>query len=163
MHRRERGRATEFVLQCMKRNIGLNRSLSFSPFSFLPSFLVFSCSSILPPPIFVFCILFFSAFSLFLPACVRATNGSFQKFKDGVNNILVCTNVASRGLEVEDVQHVIMFDFPQTLADYLHRCGRTARGGEMGRVTLLFAKRNLPLIQQIQNASRAAVCPPELR
>ncbi|PHJ24458.1 dead deah box helicase domain-containing protein [Cystoisospora suis] len=56
-----------------------------------------------------------------------------------------------------------MFDFPQTLADYLHRCGRTARGGEMGRVTLLFAKRNLPLIQQIQNASRAAVCPPELR
>ncbi|PFH36713.1 DEAD/DEAH box helicase domain-containing protein [Besnoitia besnoiti] len=93
----------------------------------------------------------------------KLRKASFQKLKKGETNILVCTNVASRGLDVEGVQHVIHFDFPQTLADYLHRSGRTARGGETGRVTLLFSKRNLPLIQQIQNASRAATSPAELR
>ncbi|KEP61147.1 UNVERIFIED_CONTAM: DEAD/DEAH box helicase domain-containing protein [Hammondia hammondi] len=93
----------------------------------------------------------------------KLRKASFQKLQNGETNILVCTNVASRGLEVEGVKHVIHFDFPQTLADYLHRSGRTARGGETGRVTILFSKRNLPLIQQIQNASRAATSPPELR
>ncbi|KFG56956.1 DEAD/DEAH box helicase domain-containing protein, partial [Toxoplasma gondii RUB] len=93
----------------------------------------------------------------------KLRKASFQKLQNGDTNILVCTNVASRGLEVEGVKHVIHFDFPQTLADYLHRSGRTARGGETGRVTILFSKRNLPLIQQIQNASRAATSPPELR
>ncbi|CBZ54377.1 putative ATP-dependent RNA helicase [Neospora caninum Liverpool] len=93
----------------------------------------------------------------------KLRKASFQKLQNGETNILVCTNVASRGLDVEGVKHVIHFDFPQTLADYLHRSGRTARGGETGRVTILFSKRNLPLIQQIQNASRAATSPPELR
>jgi superfamily II DNA/RNA helicase len=70
---------------------------------------------------------------------------------------MVCTNLASRGLDFQDVKHVIMFDFPYTLADYLHRVGRTARGGDTGRVTTLFSNRNLPLVRKIKEAARAGV------
>ncbi|KAF4742130.1 hypothetical protein FOZ63_023804, partial [Perkinsus olseni] len=59
--------------------------------------------------------------------------------------IMVCTNLASRGLDFDDVGHVVMYDFPYTLADYIHRVGRTARAGRAGRVTVLFRKKNLPV------------------
>jgi len=67
-------------------------------------------------------------------------------------SILVCTDLAARGLDVPQVDHVIMFDFPLNSVDYLHRSGRTARGTLAGRVTALVSKRDKVLAQAIERA-----------
>jgi len=54
------------------------------------------------------------------------------KFKSGECKILIATDVASRGLDVKDVSHVINYDFPKVLEDYIHRIGRTGRAGAYG-------------------------------
>jgi len=54
------------------------------------------------------------------------------KFKSGECKILIATDVASRGLDVKDVSHVINYDFPKVLEDYIHRIGRTGRAGAFG-------------------------------
>ena len=55
-----------------------------------------------------------------------------KDFQDGTLPVLVATDVASRGLHVPDVSHVINYDLPQDVADYVHRVGRTARAGAAG-------------------------------
>jgi len=78
--------------------------------------------------------------------------------------VLVCTDIAARGLDVPEVDHVVMFDFPLNPIDYLHRAGRTARGinqqqqggsgnrAGSGRVTALVAKRDRVLAMAIEGA-----------
>ncbi len=56
-----------------------------------------------------------------------------QAFKEGQTNILVATDVAARGLHIEDVSHVFNYDLPQDSEDYVHRVGRTARAGADGK------------------------------
>jgi ATP-dependent RNA helicase RhlB len=56
-----------------------------------------------------------------------------ERFKDGRIRILVATDVASRGIHVEDISHVINYDLPQDVENYVHRIGRTARAGKTGR------------------------------
>ncbi|PNU21583.1 RNA helicase [Geothermobacter hydrogeniphilus] len=58
-------------------------------------------------------------------------------FKAGRLNFLVATDVASRGIHVEDVSHVVNYDLPQDPEDYVHRIGRTARAGAMGKAITL--------------------------
>jgi len=58
-----------------------------------------------------------------------------KSLKDGVNDILVCTNVAARGLDVEGVSHVINYHAPNNIVDYIHRIGRTGRAGRKGMAT----------------------------
>lgn len=67
-------------------------------------------------------------------------------------NVLVCTDLAARGLDIPEVDHIIMFDFPLNAMDYLHRSGRTARGAGRGRVTALVAKRDKVLATAIERA-----------
>ena len=55
-----------------------------------------------------------------------------QKFQDGELQVLIGTDVASRGLHIPDVQYVINYDLPQDAEDYVHRIGRTARAGASG-------------------------------
>ncbi|HEX7341251.1 MAG TPA: DEAD/DEAH box helicase [Rhodanobacteraceae bacterium] len=55
-----------------------------------------------------------------------------QRFKDGQLDVLVCTDVAARGLHIPHVSHVFNYDLPQDAEDYVHRIGRTARLGEEG-------------------------------
>jgi superfamily II DNA/RNA helicase len=86
-----------------------------------------------------------------LNSLARAEN--LQLFRNGDASILVCTDLASRGLDVPQVQHVVMFDFPLNSLDYLHRSGRTARGVDgQGRVTALVAKRDKVLASAIEKA-----------
>jgi ATP-dependent RNA helicase RhlB len=58
-------------------------------------------------------------------------------FKDGKLPILIATDVASRGLHIEGVSHVINYDLPQDPEDYVHRIGRTARAGAEGKAISL--------------------------
>ncbi len=60
-----------------------------------------------------------------------------QAFKEGGLHILVATDVASRGLHIEGVTHVINYDLPQDAEDYVHRIGRTARAGASGKALSL--------------------------
>jgi ATP-dependent RNA helicase RhlB len=60
-----------------------------------------------------------------------------EKFKNGEIKILVATDVASRGIHVEDISHVINYDLPQDPENYIHRIGRTARAGKTGRALSL--------------------------
>ncbi|KAI8484299.1 putative ATP-dependent RNA helicase ddx28 [Branchiostoma belcheri] len=72
-----------------------------------------------------------------LSATVRL--GIFKEFQDGLTDVLVCTDIASRGLDTVRVQHVINFDFPGVVSDYIHRVGRVGRVGSRvtGKVTSL--------------------------
>ena len=62
---------------------------------------------------------------------VRALEG----FREGKHRILVATDIAARGIDVPRIEHIINFDFPQTVEDYVHRAGRTARGSAQGTVS----------------------------
>ena len=55
--------------------------------------------------------------------------------------VLVATDVAARGLDIPNVTHVINFDTPQTYEDYIHRIGRTGRGGASGRAHTFIDRR----------------------
>jgi ATP-dependent RNA helicase RhlE len=57
---------------------------------------------------------------------------ALAEFKNGHINLLLATDVASRGIDVEDVSHVINYDVPATYDDYIHRIGRTGRAGKTG-------------------------------
>ncbi|MGD9301626.1 MAG: DEAD/DEAH box helicase [Desulfobacterales bacterium] len=60
-----------------------------------------------------------------------------EQFKKGQIKILLATDVASRGIHVEDISHVINYDLPQDSENYIHRIGRTARAGKTGRALSL--------------------------
>lgn len=62
---------------------------------------------------------------------------ALQQFKNSEIQILLATDVASRGLDIDNVTHVINFDAPQSYDDYIHRIGRTGRAGKKG-VALTF-------------------------
>ena len=62
-----------------------------------------------------------------------ARQRALGKFKKDEIQILVATDVAARGLDIPDVTHVINYDIPATYDDYVHRIGRTGRGGKKGK------------------------------
>ncbi len=69
----------------------------------------------------------------FCIVCIHAsTTEALEKFRDGEVNYLLCTDLASRGLDIKGVETVINYHFPQQLAAYIHRVGRTARAGLTG-------------------------------
>src|SRR4029079_1575046 len=63
---------------------------------------------------------------------------ALKDFKGGQTRVLVATDVAARGLDIESVSHVINYDIPEAPEDYVHRIGRTGRAGSTGRAITLF-------------------------
>ncbi len=59
---------------------------------------------------------------------------TITRFHKGKAHVLVCTDVAARGLHINDVSHIYNYDLPKNPKDYIHRIGRTARAGEKGKV-----------------------------
>eukprot|EP01122_Echinamoeba_exundans_P005766 TRINITY_DN1592_c0_g1_i1.p1 TRINITY_DN1592_c0_g1~~TRINITY_DN1592_c0_g1_i1.p1 ORF type:complete len:469 (+),score=111.50 TRINITY_DN1592_c0_g1_i1:325-1731(+) len=68
-----------------------------------------------------------------------------SSFRDGKKDVLIATDVASKGLDFNDVQHVINFDMPKEIENYVHRIGRTGRGGRTG-VATTFVNKNTPVL-----------------
>ncbi|XP_023170284.1 ATP-dependent RNA helicase vasa [Drosophila hydei] len=63
---------------------------------------------------------------------------ALRDFKSGIMKVLIATSVASRGLDIKNVKHVINYDMPTNIDDYVHRIGRTGRVGNSGRATSFF-------------------------
>ena len=63
---------------------------------------------------------------------------ALRAFKSGQTNVLVATDVAARGIDIDSVSHVINYDIPEAPEDYVHRIGRTGRAGNIGRAITLF-------------------------
>jgi len=88
-----------------------------------------------------------------------------KDFKTGSCRIMVATDVASRGIHVDDITNVINFDFPNNIEDYVHRIGRTGRAGTYGTAHSFFSrtdsKKARPLVQCLEESGQ--VVPPELR
>jgi ATP-dependent RNA helicase DDX27 len=79
-------------------------------------------------------------------------NEALEKFKQGHVDILVCTDLAARGLDIHNVQAVINYEMPKDLTTYIHRVGRTARAGRAGRsITLCGEGRRTIMKQVIRN------------
>lgn len=78
----------------------------------------------------------------------------YEKSNSGEIGILVCIDMTRRGLENNDVKHMILFDFPNSAVDYLHRSGRTAGAGIKGRVTGFVTRKNMKLARVVRHAGR---------
>ncbi len=65
---------------------------------------------------------------------------TLEKFKSNEINLLVCSDVAARGIDVDSVSHVFNYDVPMNPDDYVHRIGRTGRAGQKGRAWMLVTK-----------------------
>ncbi|XP_068174460.1 probable ATP-dependent RNA helicase DDX28 [Antennarius striatus] len=90
-----------------------------------------------------------------MPAAVRS--GIFRSFQKGMVDVLICTDIASRGLDTSRVSLVVNYDFPESHTDYIHRAGRVGRAGGMEDVKVLsFVSHswNVELVQKIEIAAR---------
>ena len=74
-----------------------------------------------------------------------------RQFKESANGFLVATDVASRGLHVDDVTHVFNYDVPEDPENYIHRIGRTARAGREGSAITLACERYVMSLQQVED------------
>lgn len=68
--------------------------------------------------------------------------GALHSFRNGITPIMVATAVAARGLDIPNVKHVINFDLPNDIEEYVHRIGRTGRVGNLGLATSFFNDKN---------------------
>lgn len=87
---------------------------------------------------------------------------TIQQLKDGKIDILVATDVAARGLDVERISHVINYDVPYDPESYTHRIGRTGRAGRSGEAILFIAPRERNLLKAIERATRQPISVLEL-
>ncbi len=85
-----------------------------------------------------------------------------QQLKDGKLDILVATDVAARGLDVERISHVLNYDIPTDTEAYVHRIGRTGRAGRSGEAILFVAPREKRLLMAIERATRQPIAEMQL-
>ncbi len=87
-----------------------------------------------------------------------------EKFRAGTEKIVIATDVAARGIHVDDVSLVLNYDLPERAEDYVHRIGRTGRAGHLGKsISFLceYGAYNLPAIEELLGVTFASVQPTE--
>ncbi|HEX5121703.1 MAG TPA: DEAD/DEAH box helicase, partial [Rhodanobacteraceae bacterium] len=87
---------------------------------------------------------------------------TIQQLRDGKLDILVATDVAARGLDVERISHVLNYDIPYDTEAYVHRIGRTGRAGRSGEAILFVTPREKRLLQTIERATRQPIAEMQL-
>ena len=75
---------------------------------------------------------------------------ALEAFKGGRARVMVATDVAARGLDIDDLPHVINYELPSVAEDYVHRIGRTGRAGKLGDATSLVAPEEKPRLADIE-------------
>ena len=75
---------------------------------------------------------------------------ALEGFRSGEHRILVATDIASRGIDVQGIQHIINFDMPGTVEEYIHRGGRTARLDAVGIVSTIATWQDKPMVREIE-------------
>ncbi len=79
-----------------------------------------------------------------------ARTKALAQFKDGVLPVLVATDIAARGLDIDQLPHVVNFELPNVPEDYVHRIGRTGRAGSEGAAVSLVDKEEIKLLNDIE-------------
>jgi ATP-dependent RNA helicase DeaD len=87
---------------------------------------------------------------------------AIDKMKRGKLDILVATDVAARGLDIERISHVVNFDIPLDTESYVHRIGRTGRAGRAGEAILFVTPRERRLLSAIERATKSPIEPMEI-
>lgn len=82
---------------------------------------------------------------------------ALRSFKNGKTRVLVATDVAARGIDIDSVSHVINYDIPEAPEDYVHRIGRTGRAGNKGRAITLFTTAEEHSMRAIEKLTGQAV------
>jgi len=81
---------------------------------------------------------------------------ALKAFSTGETPFLIATNVAARGLDIENITHVINFDMPANIDDYVHRIGRTGRAGKTGIATTFLSEKDVGVVPKILELLRDA-------
>ena len=84
---------------------------------------------------------------------------TINRLKKGQIDIVVATDVAARGLDVERISHVINFDIPYDNESYVHRIGRTGRAGRQGKAILFITPKEHRLLRSIEKSTRQTISP----
>jgi ATP-dependent RNA helicase RhlE len=79
---------------------------------------------------------------------------ALEAFKSGAARVLVATDVAARGLDIDDLPHVINYELPRVAEDYVHRIGRTGRAGKKGEATSLVAPEEMRQLADIEKLTK---------
>ena len=86
-----------------------------------------------------------------------------EGLRSGKIDVIIATDVAARGLDVERISHVINFDLPLDTEGYIHRIGRTGRASRVGNAILFLHDRGRPMLRRIEQATRCrAIAPMEI-
>ena len=85
-----------------------------------------------------------------------------QNLRTGKVDVIIATDVAARGLDVQRISHVINYDFPTDSESYVHRIGRTGRAGRTGNAILFLHPRGRHLLRRIEQATRQTIEPMEI-
>jgi len=87
----------------------------------------------------------------------NARTRTLKRFKDNELRVLVATDIAARGLDIESLPHVVNFDLPHVPEDYVHRIGRTGRAGSSGEAVSLVSQEERPLLAAIEKLMNRSV------
>ena len=83
-----------------------------------------------------------------------ARTRALAEFKAGTLQVLVATDIAARGIDIDQLPHVVNFELPNVPEDYVHRIGRTGRAGAQGRAVSLVCVDELQLLKDIEKLNR---------